>query len=92
MNNSIKIILKKLDDIENRIKALEVKEKQQNLTNITKNQRDPLFSKAVEIIDQYEEISAQKLAEELKIEVSRAEVIMDQMEETGLGACYFKEV
>lgn len=87
-DNTIKIILKKLDDIENRIKALELGEK----IEIAKTERDPLFSKAVEIIDRYEELSALDLAKELKIDVKRAEKIMDQLEASGLGICYTKEI
>lgn len=93
MDNAIKIILKKLDDIENRIKTLESREKAtEEKPELPKIERDPLFSKAVEIMDKYDELSAPDLAKELKIDVKRAEVIMDQMEASGLGTCYTKEV
>lgn len=95
MDNSVKIILKKLDDIDARLKTLE----SQNITNsinqdsINKTAgRDTLFSKALEIIDKVDEISAKELADALKIDVKRAETIMDQLEEAGIGVCYMKEV
>ncbi len=100
MDNSLKIILKKLEEIDNRIKRLEEKKispQSKNETNedkstITSVNCDPLFDKAVEIINKYDEISSKKLAEELKIDIERAEKIMDQMEAAGLGVCYTKEV
>ncbi len=95
MDDSIKIILKKLDDIDARLKNLE----SQNITDSVnqdlgnqKASRDPLFSKALEIIDKVDEISAKELSDALKIDIKRAETIMDQLEEAGIGICYMKEV
>lgn len=90
MDNALQIILKKLDNIENRLKILEQTPTAANQTVL--NTRDPLFPKAVEIIDKYEEISAQELASQLKVDLKRAEKIMDELEKAGLGTCYTKEV
>lgn len=90
MDNALQIILKKLDNIENRLKILEQTPIPANQT--ISNTRDPLFPKAVEIIDKYEEISAQELASQLKVDLKRAEKIMDELEKAGLGTCYTKEV
>jgi len=95
MDDSVKMILKKLDDIDTRIKNLE----KPGLDTLrvteakgTKVERDPLFPKALEVMDKHDELSAKILAEALKIDVKRAETIMDQMEAAGLGTCYTKEV
>lgn len=91
INNTFQLILKKLDNIENRLKTLEQESPPQNQSKAQAN-RDPFFSKAIEIINKYEEISAQQLAKELKIDLKRAENLMDQLEEAGLGVCYTKEI
>ncbi|GIW64750.1 MAG: hypothetical protein KatS3mg092_0683 [Patescibacteria group bacterium] len=97
MDNAVQVILKKLEDIDQRLSRLE----NPNLTETisgglsekTKNtKRDPLFPKALEIINKYDEISSNDLAKELKIDVKRAEEIMDQLEAAGIGVCYTKEV
>jgi len=94
MDDSVKMILKKLDDIDSRIKNLE-KPSSDTLrvteTKTTKVERDLLFPKALEIMDKHDELSAKMLAEALKIDVKRAELIMDQMEAAGLGTCYTKD-
>ena len=43
-------------------------------------------------MDKLDEVSSKQLTEALKIDVKRAETIMDQMEAAGLGTCYTKEV
>lgn len=88
MNDSLSLILKKLDEIDSRLRNLETPSKNDSLT---KN-RDPLFSKALEVIDKYDEISSKMLSDALKIDIKRAETIMDQMEAAGIGTCYTKEV
>ncbi len=91
MDDSVKMILKKLDDIDSRLKSLEVPGSTSEVTEVKKIERDPLFSKALEVMDKYDEISSKMLAEALKIDVKRAETIMDQMETAGIGTCYMKE-
>lgn len=90
MEDSVKVILKKLDDIDARLKSLEVPGADV-ATPAKKIERDALFPKALELMDKRDEISSKQLAEELKIDQKRAEVIMDQMEAAGIGACYMKE-
>ncbi|MCS6956815.1 MAG: hypothetical protein NZM02_03170 [Patescibacteria group bacterium] len=92
MDNAIKVILKKLDDIENRLKDLENPAPASESTAPKTIKKDPLFSKAVEIMDKYDEISALQLAKELGVDQKRAEEIMDQMEAAGLGTCIMKEI
>ena len=93
MDDSVKMILKKLDDIDTRIRSLEKPNSTSQVGEVKKEkvERDPLFSKALEVMDKYDELSAKMLAEALKIDVKRAETIMDQMEAAGLGTCYTKE-
>jgi len=93
MDDSVKMILKKLDDIDNRLRHLENPTTTASVLKSEKKiDRNPLFSKALEIMDKYDEISSKMLAEALKIDVKIAEVIMDQMEAAGIGICYTKEV
>jgi len=90
MDDAVKVILKKLEEIDSRLKNLE--SPSQTSPNVpTKFEKDPLFSKAIEVMDKYEEISSKQLAEALKIDIKRAEKIMDQMEAAGLGTCYTRE-
>ncbi|MBI5126910.1 hypothetical protein HZA76_00430 [Candidatus Roizmanbacteria bacterium] len=94
MDESVKVILKKLDDIDSRLKNLESPHSdgpKMSETKTVKVERDPLFSKAVEVMDKADEISSKQLSESLKIDVKRAETIMDQLEAAGLGTCYMKE-
>lgn len=90
MDDSIKVILKKLDDIDSRLRSIEgvgVSEAKE-----TKVERDPLFGKALEIMDKYDEMSSRQLQETLKVDQKRADSILDQLESAGLGTCYMKEV
>ncbi len=96
MDDSVKIILKKLDDIDGRLSRLEgpnpTYEVKSGATRQSKPvEKDPLFGKALEMLDKVDEISAKQLADGLKIDQKRAEKIMDQMEASGLGTCYTKE-
>ncbi|MCL4364625.1 hypothetical protein M1328_05310 [Patescibacteria group bacterium] len=92
MDESVKMILKKLDDIDGRLRDLEKPGAVQENPAVAKIDRDPLFSKALEVMDKYDEISSKMLSDALKIDVKRAEAIMDQMETAGIGTCYTKEV
>lgn len=94
MDDAVKVILKKLDEIDSRIKSLEtpgtvsVKSAEPS----KKVERDPLFHKAVEAMDKVDELSSKQLSEMLKIDLKRAETLLDQMEAAGFGTCYMKEV
>ena len=95
MDDAVKVILKKLNDIDGRLGRLEnpmATAPVDGGKTGKKMERDPLFHKAVEVMDKFEEISSKQLAEALKIDAKRAETIMDQMEIAGLGTCLMKEV
>lgn len=91
MEDSVKVILKKLDEIDSRLKSIEgggpVSEAKE-----AKIERDPFFSKALEMMDKFDEMSSKQLMEALKIDQKRADSILDQLETAGLGTCYMKEV
>ncbi len=91
MDDSVKVILKKLDDIDSRLKNLEGPTPSTNIEPTKKIERDPLFHKAIEEMDKIDEISSKQLSEALKIDIKRAEAIMDQLEAAGLGTCYMKD-
>jgi len=99
MNDSINLILKKLDEIEKRIIRLEGKEvgkeeisKEVKGSNVS-IKRDPLFNQAWEIIvNEQDDVSVSYLAQKLNISQERASLIMDQLAEAGFGVCYTKEV
>lgn len=95
MDDSLKVILRKLDDIDSRLKTLERGKSTAAVTikptASPKSERDPQFLKAVEIINKQEEISALSLAQMLKIEKERAEALLDQLEAAGYGECSWRE-
>ena len=95
MDDSVKVILKKLDEIDSRLKSIEGVKIPSTLrvseTKETKIQRDPLFSKALEMMDKFDEMSSSRLKESLKVDKKRADAILDQLESAGLGTCYMKE-
>ena len=96
MDDSVKVILKKLDDIDSRLKSIEGVKTPPTLrvseAKETKVERDPLFGKALEIMDKYDEMSSKQLQETLKIDQKKADSILDQLETAGFGTCYMKEV
>lgn len=96
MDDSVKVILKKLDDIDSRLKSIEGVKTPSTLrvseAKETKVERDPLFSKALEMMNKYDEMSSRQLQETLRIDQKRADSILDQLETAGLGTCYMKDV
>src|SRR3989339_413781 len=98
MDESVKVILKKLDEIDNRLKSIEgVKTSNVATLRVSeakeeKIERDPLFSKSLEMMDKFDEMSSKQLMEALKIDQKRADGILDQLETAGLGTCYMKEI
>jgi len=90
MDESVKVILKKLDDIDSRLKSLEGPNSAP-AAETKKVERDLLFGKALEVMNKYDEISSKQLSDALKIDAKRAEGLMDQMEAAGIGTCYMKE-
>ena len=98
MDESVKVILKKLDEIDNRLKSIEgVKTSNVATLRVSeakeeKIERDPLFSKSLEMMDKFDEMSSKQLQDSLRIDVKRADTILDQLETAGLGTCYMKEI
>ncbi|MCR4277213.1 MAG: hypothetical protein NUV87_03740 [Candidatus Roizmanbacteria bacterium] len=98
MDDSVKVILKKLDEIDNRLRSIEgvktatVTTQRVSEAKEAKIERDPLFGKALEMMDKFDEMSSKQLMEALKIDQKRADSILDQLETAGLGTCYMKEV
>lgn len=98
MEDSVKVILKKLDEIDSRLKSIEgvkvatVTTQRVSEAKEAKIERDPLFGKALEIMDKFDEMSSKQLQDSLKIDAKRANLILDQLETAGLGTCYMKEV
>ncbi len=97
MDDSVKVILKKLDEIDNRLKSIEggkassVPTPRVYEAKEVKIERDPLFGKALEMMERQDEMSSPQLQESLKIDQKRADSILDQLESAGLGTCYMKE-
>lgn len=92
MDESVKVILKKLDEIDSRLKSIEGVKTPSSEAKESKIERDPLFGKALEMMERQDEMSSKQLQETLKIDQKRADVILDQLESAGLGTCYMKEV
>ena len=98
MDESVKVILKKLDDIDSRLKSIEggktsaVPALRVDSAREAKTERDPLFGKALEMMDKFDEMSSLQLQEALKVDQKRADTILDQLETAGLGTCYMKQV
>ena len=98
MDESVKVILKKLDEIDNRLKSIEggkvatITTQKVSEAKEAKVERDPLFGKALELMDKHDEMSSKQLMEALKIDAKRADTILDQLESAGLGTCYMKEI
>lgn len=91
MDDAVKIILKKLDDIDGRLKSLEGPTSTAPVKEAKRIERDPFFPKALELMDKQDEMSSKQLSDALKIDLKRAEAILDQLEAAGLGTCYMKE-
>jgi len=96
MDDSVKVILKKLDEIDSRLKTIEGVKTPSALRvsedKEAKIERDPLFGKALEMMDKFDEMSSKQLSETLKIDQKRADTILDQLESAGLGTCYIRDV
>ena len=96
MDDSVKVILKKLDDIDSRLRSIEGAKAPPTLrvseAKEVRVERDPLFGRALEMMDKFDEMSSRQLQEALKIDAKRADLILDQLETAGLGTCYMKEV
>jgi len=98
MSDPLQLILKKLDDIDTRIKQLEgnpvtADNKPVSVVEETiKNIRDPLFSKAVDIAQKNDEVPSSLLQKLLNVDQGRAEKLIDQMVEAGVGTSFWGDV
>jgi len=87
-NNALQLILKKLEEIDERVKKIE----SGSIKVETKEEaKDPLFSQALKIVEKREETPAAVLAKELNIDQKRAEKILDQLSKAGYGETYWGE-
>lgn len=85
MEDTLNIILSKLQNIESRLFKVEGKKSE------SQPKPDPLLHKALEIANRHEEVPSSLLQKELRIDVKRAEKIMDELEKAGYGECYFAD-
>lgn len=85
MNDPLNIILSKLQNIESRLFKIEGR------SSGTDSKSDPLLHKALEIANKHDEVPSSLFQKELKIDVKRAESIMDELEKAGYGECYFAD-
>lgn len=95
MDNSANIILRKLEEIDGRLRKIEGSNSQTK-PSLQQNQakgreRDSLYQKAVSLVEKYDEIPAPLLQRLLVVDLPRAEKILDQLEEAGLGQCTWEE-
>jgi len=94
MEKTFKLILDKLNLIESRIGTLETgKSGDVKQTAVAKPtiDRDALFGKAISLMSEHEEMPSSLLQKKLLIDESRANRILDQLEEAGYGSCYMGE-
>ncbi len=95
MEDTLQKILKKLDVIETRLDAVEVKSTApapKPAEQKKQAERDPLFDKAVAIVNKIEsEISTSEMQKQLNVDFKRAEKILDQLAEAGFGTTYMGE-
>lgn len=89
MDDAAKIILKKLEEIDGRLKKIEGDEKP--VKQEKKDLRDPLFAKATQVIQKYDEVTTTQMQKLLVVDQVRAEKILDQLEEAGLGQCVWED-
>jgi len=89
-NNVLQLILKKLEEIDERVKkiesgAIQIEKKEEE------EEKDPFFFKALKIVEKREETPASFLAKELGVDQKRAEKILDQLAYAGYGETYWGE-
>jgi len=86
MEDTLQLILKKLDNIEGRLKTVETG------PSVKSSQPDPLFQKAVKIIGEIDkEISTSEMQKRLGTDFKTAEKILDKLAEAGFGETYMGE-
>lgn len=95
MEDLLKKIVEKLDSIENRLKVVETGESSEKVSvkiqEPKKIEKDPLFDKAVKVIQEHDEVPTTLMQEKLRVDFKRAEKILDQLAEAGFGTTYMGE-
>lgn len=95
MEDSLKIILQKLNEIDTRLKKIEVEPLSSGKPATPNQKKQPdqsfLFTKAVEIAKKYDEITAVQMQKMLGVDLPQAEKIFDQLAAAGLGTCEWVE-
>ena len=96
MEDSLKIILKKLGEIDSRLKKIEIEPSSSaGKSTVSNAKKQPAqeyhFAKAVEIAKKYDEITAIQMQKMLGVDLPQAEKILDRLEESGLGKCEWVE-
>ena len=89
-NNTLQLILKKLEEIDEKVKKIEGGKVKMETEN-KEESKDPLFGQALKIVEKREETPAGVLAKELNIDQKRAEKILDQLAKAGYGETYWGE-
>jgi len=87
MDTTLQLILKKLEEIDQRVRRIEMG----NVNIKAEEEKDPLFDQALKIVEKREETPALILAKELNIDQKRAEKILDQLAKAGYGEVYWGE-
>ncbi len=95
MEDTLKLILKKLDTIESRLNIVEGKDSTATVPQKEKPSVDPLYEKAIKIIQamkENDEISSTEMQKKLGIDVKKAEELLDKLASAGFGETYMGEV
>ncbi len=99
MDNYLKQILEKLNHIDDRVAKLEKNDtKTQNVSTSShqknvpeKKERDVLFPKVLALLDTRDELTTSYVEKQFAIDKKRAETILDELETSGYGTCYWSE-
>ena len=95
MEDSLKIILQKLVEIDSRLKKIEVEPSSGGKSVATNQKKQPdqsfLFTKAIEMAKKYDEITAVQMQKMLGVDLPQAEKMLDQLAAAGLGSCEWLE-
>jgi len=90
-DHTLQLILKKLEEIDERVKKIESRAIKIEKKEDEEEEKDPLFFQALKIVEKREETPSSILAKELGIDQKRAEKILDQLAQSGYGETYWGE-
>ncbi|MBI3366178.1 hypothetical protein HY041_00935 [Candidatus Roizmanbacteria bacterium] len=94
MEDTLKLILRKLDSIESRLNVVEGKDSVTTVTQKEKSAVDPVYEKAVKIVQamkENDEISSTEMQKKLGIDAKKAEELLDRLASAGFGETYMGE-